>query len=381
MAVGISERSRKLSGRVLTLTLRSRAMGGRQVVTVLLPRGYNRRRRYHVLYLLHGAGGNHRSWLDEEQVQRALGSLPVIAVMPDGSRTGPRGRPENGGYSDWFGTPRGAAGSAPAWESYHVRELVPFIDRTFATLRGPAGRAVAGISMGGSGAIKYAAEFPGTFGYAASLSGGLDSFVARGLVQDCKWGEFPRDAVVWRDNNPTDLAPNLRGVRLFVRSGDGRPGPFDSPTQPQDPLAGGVWLTRLVIEAGAHQMAEHFLVALRRAGVHGVNAHFYRGSHSHPYWRHQLPGLVAWLRVQFRHPPRARRSFAVASAHPFFTAWGWRFRLRQHTREFIHVRVRGRRLTVKGRGRLEVTVPRSQRPLRLTLHGKSTSVTVPAASG
>jgi S-formylglutathione hydrolase FrmB len=351
VAIGIKERSRSVSGRVITLTLRSRALAADQTVNVLLPAKFDRsgRTRYPVLYLLHGAGGDNRTWLDQDDAQAALGSLPVIAVMPDGSTPS-----TNGGYTDWFGFTAGSPAPAPAWESYHVRELVPFIDRAFPTRRGPAGRAIAGISMGGTGAMKYAGEFPGTFGYAGSFSGGLDAAVGRGRDGNCKWGEFPRDEVVWRDNNPTDLAPNLRGVRLYVRSGDGTPGPFDTPSGPLTP-------TRLATEAGAHVMAQNFVAAARKAKVAGVDADFYPGSHSHPYWQREFRGFVAWLRAQLRDRVTAPSAFTVASAHIAFSAWGWSFGVAgRPAREFLYVRKTRSRLTLRGSGRVRVRPPRGR---------------------
>ena len=363
--LGLTELSRSAKGRLLTLTLRSRAMQGEQKVNVLLPRGFDRsgRTRYPVLYLLHGAGGDYTSWIEEDEAAQALAGMGVIAVMPDGSGPDKSGTRRNGGYSDWFGVEPGTPDRAFAWESYHVRELVPFIDRRFPTRAGPGGRAIAGISMGGTGAMKYAAEFPGTFGYAGSFSGGIDSNVARGLRgQNCQQGDPALEEVVWRDNNPTDLAPNLRGVRLFVRSGDGRPGPFDAPTKPADSGQAVLWQARLATEAGAHVMAEDFLAALHKAGIRGIDARFYPGSHSHPYWTREFRAFVAWLRTQLRRPARPPRSFTVASAHERFTAWGWSLRVHRRVREFAYLRAHAGRLTATGSGELDVTTPARYRP-------------------
>jgi diacylglycerol O-acyltransferase/trehalose O-mycolyltransferase len=356
---GLTERARSVDGRVVTLTLRSTAMGDDQIVNVLLPKRYDPsgRTRYPVLYLLHGAGGDNRTWLDSDEAAQALGSTPVIAVMPDGSQTTPGGDRQNGGYSDWFGRAAGSDDPIPAWESFHVRELVPFVDRTFPTRASAGGRAIAGISMGGTGAMKYAGEFPGTFGYAGSLSGGLDPSID-GREKGCKWGERPQDEVVWRDNNPTDLAANLRGVRLFVRAGDGKPGPFDAPAAPADPAAAAVWQTRLATEAGAHLMAENFLASLDRAGVFDIDADYYAGSHSHPYWQREFRNYVAWLRTQLRNPVTAPRSISVASAHATLNAWGWSLQTHRKVREFVYLKTTGTTgLTATGSGTLDVVTP------------------------
>jgi S-formylglutathione hydrolase FrmB len=359
---GLTELGRSADGRLVTLRVLSRAMGS-QKVDVLLPRSYDRsgRTRYPVLYLLHGAGGERGDWLRDFRLRELVGRRRLIAVMPDGSDVDSTGARRNGGYSDWFGLEPGAGGPPPAWESFHVRELVPYIDRRFPTLAGPAGRAVAGISMGGGGAMKYAAEFPGTFGYAASLSGSLDPWIDR-RNPGCKAGDPARHEVVWRDNSPTALAGNLRGVRMFVRSGDGTPGPFDAPAEPRDPLDALVWRARLATEGGAHVMAKRFVAALTAERVGGLDAGFYHGSHSRPYWRRELAELLRWLGKQLRDPPAVRRVFSVASAHRRFSAWGWHFAAYRRAREFTYLSVEHGRLAVRGSGRLDVTTPARYRP-------------------
>jgi diacylglycerol O-acyltransferase/trehalose O-mycolyltransferase len=362
MRIGIRELGRSARGRLVTYTLRSLAMGNVQHVNVLLPAHFDRsgRTRYPVLYLLHGAFGNYAAW--DAQFLAIVGTLPVIAVMPSGSQIVADGTLMDGDYSDWFGLPAGApgvAGVAPAWESYHIDELIPFIDRVLPTEPTAAGRAVVGISMGGGGAFKYAAEYPGTFGYAGSLSGELDPElpVAQAfLPKTCVHGDPALQEVVWRDNDATALAANLHGVRLFVRSGDGVPGPFDPAQPPADPFQRAVRQTQLVVEAGAHAEALQFLAAAARAHV-SVDAAFYHGSHYLPYWHREMRSFVAWLRVQLRRPVAAPRAFSVESAHDVFTAWGWRFAVRRRVPEFLYVRVGGGRLVLTGSGRVVVTTP------------------------
>ena len=63
----------------------------------------------------------------------------------------------------------------PAWETFHINELVPWVDATFATQPIPGGRAIAGLSSGGAGSAKYAAAHPGLFGFAGMFSGALDT--------------------------------------------------------------------------------------------------------------------------------------------------------------------------------------------------------------
>jgi diacylglycerol O-acyltransferase/trehalose O-mycolyltransferase len=365
---GVSEVSRVRDGRLLTLTLRSRAMRGLQRVNVLLPAGYDPsgRTRYPVLYLLHGAGGDHRTWIERDGAAAVPGDVPVIAVMPDGAADAADGSRRNGGYSDWYGLPAGDPGPVPAWESYHVRELVPFVDRHFPTRADAAGRAVAGISMGGTGAMKYAAAHPGTFGYAGSFSGGLDSSLFRGVLgRTCENGDPAEQEVRWRDGNPTDLAANLRGVRLFVRSGDGTPGPHDAATEPADATEALLWRWRLGVESGAHRMAVRFAAALAAGGVTGADVAYHRGSHTPPYWQEDAREFAAWLGRQLRAGVRPPAEASVASADAVVTAWGWTFRTHRPVTEFLYLRLGpGGRVTLTGSGRVDVLTAAAFRPGR-----------------
>jgi len=371
---GVSLAARQSAGRVVTLTLNSRAMADQQTVNVLLPQNYDPsgRRRYPVLYLLHGAGGDNRTYLDDYPLESLVGGMPLIVVMPDGSGPDDTGVRRNGGYSDWFGVEAGQAGPAFAWETYHLRELVPFIDRTFPTVPGAGGRAVAGISMGGGG-VKYAAAYPGTFGYAGSFSGEIYPELPEAVAvqtPNCKFGDPATEEVVWRDNDPTILAANLRGVRLFVRSGDGTPGPYDSPTEPADPFEALVWRTRLAIEYGAGLMAKAFLAAAGQQGI-PVDAEMYPGSHSKPYWAREMPEFFSWLGAQLSHPVKERRTFSVESARRWFTAWGWTFQMNRRVREVLYVHVaKGRRVRLTGSGRVllksaEIFKPRERYAIRV----------------
>jgi S-formylglutathione hydrolase FrmB len=345
-AADIDAVRRTRDGRVVTLTLRSRAMGGEQRVTVVLPRDYDPQRRYPVLYALHGAGGNERTWLTDYHADSAFGDLLVVA--PAGSAPDAGGTYRNGGYTDWFGTAAGEPGPAFAWETFHVRELVPYIDRAFRTVRGPAGRAVVGISMGGGG-LRYAAKHPGLFGYAGSLSGAV---APPPTSRDCQLGDPALHPILWRGDSAIDLAANLRGVRIFLRTGDGSVGPLDPPGPP-DALTEIHGRTEALAAFGQRLL----LKALKRAHVTGVDAETYPGTHRAEYWNREIPEFAAWLRRQLARPVRTRRRFHVESVQPRFTAWGWSFGAHRKVRELAVVDVDGRRVRARGSGRLVVTAP------------------------
>lgn len=115
---------------------------------------------YPVLYLLHGHGGNYRSWLAvEPELPRLATEKGIIIVCPDGKKS-------------WYWD--SPVDSTLRYETYVSRELVDYIDRHYATRPTPAGRAIAGFSMGGHGALWLAMRHPDVFGACGSMSGGVD---------------------------------------------------------------------------------------------------------------------------------------------------------------------------------------------------------------
>jgi S-formylglutathione hydrolase FrmB len=270
-------RRRNLDGRLEEWTLRTRALRGPTRVRVLLPAGYRAdpSRRYPVLYLLHGAQGDERSWTQYGDAEAITAGAPMIVVMPDGG-TG-------GWYTDWY---QGDRPVRPRWETYHVGELVPWVDATHRTIAARRGRAVAGLSMGGYGALSYAARHPGTFAAAASFSGALE------IGSTAAWGPRRANAARWRAHLPISIAARLRSLALIaLRTGDGRPGALDRPgTRPDCPACG--------VERYLHRSNVRLHERLRALGIR----HAWDdgpGTHDWPYWRRDLretlPALVRVL--------------------------------------------------------------------------------------
>jgi enterochelin esterase-like enzyme len=157
-------------GTTVRLHLASSALGGRsQPVDVYLPPGYasHPHRRYPVLYLLHGVPGRPGAFLQTvrmgvvEDELVALGrARPLILVMPFGS---------TGSFTDeeWANGVRRGQG----WETFVARDLVHAIDTRYRTIRRASGRALAGLSEGGYGAINIALHHPREFRVVESWSG------------------------------------------------------------------------------------------------------------------------------------------------------------------------------------------------------------------
>jgi S-formylglutathione hydrolase FrmB len=276
-AITVVGRERR-GARIEDWTLRTPALSDPTGVRVLLPAGYapDAGRRYPVLYLLHGADSDYRSWTRYGDAQAITAHAAMIVVMPDGGT--------NGWYTDWY---EGARPVQPRWETYHVGELVPWIDATYRTIAARRGRAIAGLSMGGYGALSYAARHPGTFAAAASFSGALEVGSADA------WGERSANQARWRAHLPISIAARLRSLALVeLRTGDGRPGPLDRrATRPGCPAC--------ALERYLHAANVRLHARLRALGIRHVWDDYGPGTHDWPYWRRDLretlPDLVRVL--------------------------------------------------------------------------------------
>ncbi|MEV4177984.1 alpha/beta hydrolase family protein [Nonomuraea sp. NPDC049709] len=260
------------------LTVRSPALGRNTPVRVLLPSGWTHGSGpWPVLYLLHGCcGAGHLGWVDEGGAERLTAAMPAIVVVPEGGRVG--------FYSDWLRGPR--------WETFHIKELIPLIEAEFGA---GAERAVAGLSMGGLGAMGYAARHPGLFRAAASFSGVLDTTGdqagVRRLVREngddpaALWGDPERDRKVWEAHNPAQLAGRLGGMPIYVSCGDGRPGPLDPPGAAGD------------YEGALLGQATVFAERARAAGARVTTDFYGAGTHTWPYWERALERALPMLRA------------------------------------------------------------------------------------
>ncbi|MFW6062474.1 MAG: alpha/beta hydrolase [Planctomycetota bacterium] len=126
-------------------------------LTVLLP-DMQRRGPFPTLYLLHGLSDDHTVWTRRTALERYLDETDLVVVMPDGHRSFYANDPRPGGL---------------AYEDHIVKDVVGFVEQTFPVIPDRAHRAIAGLSMGGYGAIMLALRNRGMFSVAASHSGAL----------------------------------------------------------------------------------------------------------------------------------------------------------------------------------------------------------------
>ncbi len=149
------------SATVDTVVTYSTAMKKNIKAVVIKPSHYDTTIKYPVIYLLHGYGGNYADWVTKvPSIIKEADNYRFIIVCPDGN------------VGSWyFDSP---IDNHWKYETYVGTELVQWIDKHFSTIKKKSGRAVAGLSMGGHGALYLAINHPSTFGAAGSMSGGVD---------------------------------------------------------------------------------------------------------------------------------------------------------------------------------------------------------------
>lgn len=203
----VSSLQRHAPARVETVQFHSALVGKTLPYNVILPGDYrSTARRYPVLYLLHGWAGHSSDWLTRTNVADYAAQYRFILVMPEGN---------DGWYTD------GVANATDKYESYIIQELIPDVQRHFRTIESRYGRGIAGLSMGGYGALKFGLKSPGTFAFAGSLSGALaattwteeDLKAFRGINNSLVAAFGPRDSPQRTANDIFEIARALSTAR------------------------------------------------------------------------------------------------------------------------------------------------------------------------
>ena len=143
-----------------TVQFQSALIGKTLPFNVILPLDYETSgtTRYPVLYLLHGLFGHYSDWITKTNIADYAAQYRIIVVMPEGN---------NGWYTDSATVP------SDKYESYILKELIPEVQKRYRTIETRYGRGIAGLSMGGYGALRFGLKSPDMFVFAASMSGAL----------------------------------------------------------------------------------------------------------------------------------------------------------------------------------------------------------------
>lgn len=338
--VRLSPRLREVTLQTPLLATQSRGVipanpTGETKVRILLPAGYDPKgtQRYPVLYLFHGGGSNHTDWTTPAGKGRAeelTKDLPLIIVMPEGGIAG--------GYADWYND--GAFGP-PQWKTYHLDQLLPWIDANFRTIANRGGRATAGLSMGGGG-LRYAAQRPDLIGATAAFSGDIDILQpasdwngAGAMISKMIWGDRKDQEVLWRGVNGVDLAKNLANTDVAIFTGDtGRPE--------------GTYI--LQGSTAVHEALNGFGIAHQFVVYPGM-------THSWPNWNKALAAWLPHLMSRFHAfnprnslldkwsappdsgPTANPTAFSYSTIEPSYSLYGWSVQMDRKAVEFSALEV------------------------------------------
>lgn len=243
---------------------------------VVLPAGYHGSlRRYPVLYLLHGHDGGHRNWLDRTNLLAHTARLPLIVVLPDAGNS-------------WY--TNSSARPLERFEEYVAREVPAFIDQHFRTLTYREARYVAGLSMGGYGALKLGLKHSARFSLAGSFSGA--PLAAEDTSSPTRMDAFGPAGSASRAEN--DLMALVRDARIA----DG---------------------TYFYVDTGTSDR----LLAENRAFVQAMAArplayeyHEVPGTHGWEFWDRRLPVFLKLVEERIARLPAAERVGARPGGAP-----------------------------------------------------------------
>ena len=311
LTAGNASQSWAQTGTIRTDTLWSPSLGARKALVVYLPPSYDvhRRTRFPLLVYLHGRTGNERDWVSAGRLNRTMDSLvregapEAIIAMPDG---------DDGWYTTWnqlgdvnaciADTVRRepAATFCVPWtryDDYIARDIVDHMDATYRTLARRESRGIAGLSMGGFGALALALQYPDVFAAAASHSGvvsprylGPKPFAAppqyANSVAELQtasrqlWSGFRvvlgRDTIGWNARDPGHLAKRLQ----------------------QRVSAGGPYLPALMFDSGVDDsyidQNRDLHATLDRLGIPHRYAEW-PGAHTWVYWQQYAAESLRFL--------------------------------------------------------------------------------------
>src|SRR2546421_9475099 len=250
---------------VETIQLQSNLLNTTLPYNVILPADYrtSKTTRYPVVYLVHGLGGHCADWLTRTNVGDYAAQYRMIVVMPESN-------------DSWYVD--GAAGVNDKYESYILKELMPDVDKRYRTIQARYGRAVAGLSMGGYGAIKYGLKYPSMFAFAGSVSGafGVTRYTEKEMG-GANWEPFlrifgPADSETRKANDVFEITRALTPGRIAS-------------------------LPYFYFDCGTEDAAQHFNPNRELSGLFLEKKipHEYRelpGNHSWAYWNQQVKEVL-----------------------------------------------------------------------------------------
>lgn len=263
------------AAKVDTIDVLSARMNRTLRAAVVLPEGYVKAKKrearpFPVLYLLHGGSGSFRDWLtktpDKTLLHQLADQYNLIIVTPDGDPT-----------SYYFDSPLVPTSQ---FETFISSELIGKIDNTYRTIREKKGRVIAGLSMGGHGAMFIASRHPDLYAAAGSMSGVMN-------INTASW-KVPADFARSRaDNFAKLLGPPAAGDAPY-------PG-YTMVTLADRLKANGL---PLILDIGVDDFLINGNRDLHQQLMANQTPHDYTerpGAHTWEYWQNALPYHVLFF--------------------------------------------------------------------------------------
>lgn len=171
-------------GKIDSLSYPSKTVGVNRKVLVYTPPGYSAKKKFPVLYLLHGIGGDEKEWLRGAQPQVILDNLyaqnkltPMIVVLPNG-----RAMKDDRAIGNIFDSAKVQAFST--FEKDLINDLIPFIEKKYPVYKDREHRAIAGLSMGGGQSLNFGLGNLDKFAWVGGFSSAPNTKTPEVLVPD-----------------------------------------------------------------------------------------------------------------------------------------------------------------------------------------------------
>jgi enterochelin esterase-like enzyme len=193
----------------------SKTVGTRRKMLVYTPPGYSADRKYPVLYLLHGIGGDETEWQRFASPNIILDNLiadgkaePMIIVMPNG-RAQENDRPEGNVYA-----------GAPAFANFEndlLNDVIPAIEARYSVIADREHRALAGLSMGGGQSLNFGLSHLDTFAWVGGFSSAPNTKAPRELVPDPETATNQLKLLYLSCGNKDGLIRISQGVHVYLK--------------------------------------------------------------------------------------------------------------------------------------------------------------------
>ena len=171
-------------GKIDSVSYPSKTVGATRRTLIYTPPGYSKKKKYPVMYLLHGIGGDEKEWLNGGRPQVILDNLyaegkiePMIVVMPNG-----RAMKDDRAIGNVFDSAKVQAFAT--FEKDLLNDLIPFIEKTFPVYTNRENRAIAGLSMGGGQSLNFGLGNLDKFAWVGGFSSAPNTKRPEELVPD-----------------------------------------------------------------------------------------------------------------------------------------------------------------------------------------------------